>query len=419
MVPRGSRAWRQLGFLAYGGMLGFAQLPELVITALSTGFGNAFRGSLASLVQDINAVKLAAREANQWLGPSEVMLNARLLGENDIRDAYRPRTMVERGLSRAVHTYSLLNLMAPANDMLRSVSSLSYNHQIIEAGVRLIKGQKLKKNELLRIQQTGLDEADLIGIAKQWDKFGEVNGQKHMFAPNANAWDDQVLREKFSLAHILNYDINVIKSGTLSRPKVPLVGVPRAAGSLVVQRGPGDVADQAWRVVTFFRNWTLAAHGRILGRSLQYRDATVLANAVTSLGMGMMYIYFRRAAAGDDQHTDVDELLRESIERSGLLGTIFETDSILENATSGKLGLSALMNPDQARYYDGKTMMQAIFGPLAGGGMDFARASAGLLTGDAEERERAVRRFRRIAPFNNFWLLNNLIRALGTEDENR
>lgn len=390
--PRFLRGARQFTYMTIGGSIALSSIPDLALPIFNRGFANAFRHALLPMLTDMRGIKLAAEEARLALGPSEVLLNSRSLRLFDLGEDFLPRTRIERGLEKGTHAFSLANFMAPWNQAMRNFSALTTNGLVIESAIKVAAGQTLKPKTLLRLQELGLSENMLKRIADQYDRFGGRGGRRRAFAPNTSEWTDDVAKTGIRAAIERASNLDVIKGSPLDRPAIPGIG------------------PELSKTIFMFMNFGLSANTRILGRGLQYRDATVASASVMSVAMGILAVFLKDKAANRDVERTPVQWVAKGFEQAGVSGAIWDFDRYLEQATSGRIGVSALLGTHGARYYSSETMLNALFGPAIG--KMFGVGDVAIRFGDLEVSDTDRRRLRRLIPLQNHFLLSRIFDQL-------
>lgn len=407
--PRFLRGARQFTYMTIGGSIALSSIPDLALPIFNRGFANAFRHALLPMLTDMRGIRLSAEEARLALGPSEVLLNSRSLRLFDLGEDFLPRSRIERGLEKGTHAFSLANFMAPWNQAMRNFSALTTNGFVIESALKVAANRKLSqavakelkqatvKAELpakttLRLRELGLSDDLLIRIADQYDRFGGRGGRRRAFAPNTSEWTDDVAKTAIRAAIERASNLDVIKGGPLDRPAIPGIG------------------PELSKTIFMFMNFGLSANTRILARGLQYRDATVASASVMSVAMGMLAVFLKDKAADRDVERTPVQWVAKGFEQAGVSGAIWDFDRYLEQATSGRIGVSAALGTKGARYYSSETMLNALFGPAIG--KMFGVGDVAIRFGDLEVTDTDRRRLRRLIPLQNQFLLSRLFDQL-------
>lgn len=167
---------------------------------------------------------------------------------------------------------------------------------------------------------------------------------------------------------------------------------------------PLFASQQSMRLITQFRSFTTSAATRITASSLQQRDAQTLFGIVAMIGFGAISCAVHQQLAGREVSDDWATILKEGVDRSGMLSVFGDAHNVLEKTTG--LGVSmAIGGPQSYRYYSRNTI-GALLGPTAGMVGDIAMALCmARAVGDDDLAPLQVRALRRLAPLQNlFWL---------------
>lgn len=389
LSPSVLRVGRGLTYMATGGGIALSSMVDLSVLIMNHGIVNVFKHALIPMIADMKGARLGIENARRMLGPSEIALNSRSKSLLELGEEFVPISRIERGVNVATHAFSLANLMAPWNTLVSNIIALTTQGSAVEAGIRLAKGQDVLAGDLARLEEIGLDKDMLVRIGNEARHNGKSLAAKNAYAPQTHLWNDQDAADALGFAVMRSKSLNLVSGGNLDRP---FVG--RGIGGEVV------------KTLTMYMNYGLASNTRILTRALQYRDARALSGLMASVGMGMFADYLRSVAYNRPIEDDPKKLVFRGIARSGMSGAIFDLDRILEQASGGKVGVSAMMGITEGRYYSPKTAIGAVLGPVAGQTADMVGLVGGLT--DLEFDESDAKRLRRLAPANQIFYLSRL-----------
>ena len=404
--PRALRSLRMWSVMAMGGKIALSSIPDLSMAALNHGLVDprGFGKALGGMMGDMDSLALARADADLALGPSEIISNSRTARLMDIEEDFLPHTKFERGLTKAVHKFSLLNLMAPWNQAMRNLSAYTVQTLIVRSARRVAAGEKLEPGVVGRLAELGLGESMLRRIAAQRSKAVGPGGRIPDMVLRLDRWTDEEAARATKVASYRAYDLNVIKGSVLDRPKFLRQAVP-------------GLGDELSKVVFFFLNFGLAANLRVLGRGLQFKDAAFVSGATLSVGLGMVGQWLKWKASGqkDPPYENLAGWVRGGVEQSGISGFIFDVDRVLDQVTGGRITMSRIVPGRASRFYTPQTTIEALFGLPAG-----QVVSAGWLLGDVMDLDvepADVRRLRRLIPLNNHFAASRAFDAIQKKGE--
>lgn len=404
-APRFMRGLRMWTYMAVGGKIALSSIPDLALPVMNHGFVDtrAFGGMMSKMLGDWQTVRLARQDAEFALGPSELVSGARANRLNEIEQEFAPQTAFGRGLAAATQKFSIINLMGPWNQAMRTFGTMTSMNFIIASSRRAARGEALNSVTIGRLAELGLSEKMMPRIFEQFMKHGGEGagrgGRRIDFAPNIRAWSDIEVRELMRDAVYRSYDMNLIKGGVLDRPR------------FIREMAPG-VGDELSKTILFFLNFGLAANTRILSRGLQFKDAAFASGASLSVALGALAVYLKWQVSGreDPPADSLAGWVKLSVQQSGVSGFVFDVDRIVEQATLGRVGLSSMFNTRGTRYYSPQTAYEAVFGLPVGQLLHATFATAGLIDLDPDKGD--VIRFRRMIPGNNVMGLSRIFDAV-------
>jgi len=192
--------------------------------------------------------------------------------------------------------------------------------------------------------------------------------------------------------------------------------IARETDKIIVTPGIGDRplmmsqllgSPELAQLVFQFRGFAFASAQRVAIAGLQQRDAAVLNGFLLSVGLGMLSYFIRVPLSGYEFSDDPRVWVAEGVDRSGVMGWLFDVNNIAEKATRGQVGVNALVGGPQMTRYASRNVWGAILGPTMGTGDDLFRVTGGLATGEWNEGD--TRALRRLVPYQNLFYLRWLL----------
>jgi hypothetical protein len=138
---------------------------------------------------------------------------------------------------------------------------------------------------------------------------------------------------------------------------------------------------------------------------MQRRDAEVVQGMIGLIGMGAQTYVAKEMIAGRDPKTDIDTLLVEGINRSGVTGLFGDYVMGLSNAFLGTQGTSR---------YAGRSIEGLFLGPSADIVKELAQTGVNLSDGEITDAD--ARKLKRMLPFSNLFYIRMLMQKLRDEE---
>lgn len=391
-IARNARAYT---YLAFGGGIVLASVPDMALLMNFFGMDNVFRAQFARLAGDMRTLKLAKAEARDLLGAHEIITNARAHQLFDIQNEFASGSVLERGLDKAVHVFSIATGISPWNQLLKDSIAYTTVSYVARMSRQVRAGKAISKINRERLGELGLNDAALRRIADQYEAhaFRDEGGKILDLIPKTDTWDDETAARLFRISVQQARDKVLIYGGTGDRPRIPGLG--------------GELS----RSILMFRNFSLGSQTRLLGRLAQTRDHRLITHLLTGTAFGMLSIYLKAISAGRDPPQDLATWMQQGFEQSGLSGVIFDVDDIIENVSGGRFGVSALTGTaTKRRFYSGNQLFGSVVGPVGDIAADLLFLPSDLL--DEEISDRDIGKIRRLLPLQNFIGIRRLWDAL-------
>jgi hypothetical protein len=245
----------------------------------------------------------------------------------------------------------------------------------------------MSKREVEKLAMAGIDSEMAGRIAQQFSRHGERGS---VWLANTREWSDRYAIEAFRAAIVKEVDRAIVTPGIGDRPLW--------------------MSTELGKVVGQFKSFAFASTQRVLLAGLQQRDAAVLNGTLLSLALGMGVYALKSRVAGKETSEDPAVWVREGVDRSGVLGWLYETGNISEKFTRGLIGPRALTGGEMASRYASRGVFGALFGPTVGRVEDIAKATGAAVSNEFSESD--VRALRRLIPYQNLFYLRGLFDQL-------
>ncbi|MGH8568333.1 MAG: hypothetical protein ACREXU_10020, partial [Gammaproteobacteria bacterium] len=233
------------------------------------------------------------------------------------------------------------------------------------------------------LAQSGISPEVAGRIAAEFEKHGE---RGTVWLANTQAWTDREAIAGFRAAVLKEADSTIVTPGVGDRPLWMSTELGRTVGQ--------------------FKTFSFAATQRVLLSGLQQRDMATLNGTLLSIALGMGVYHLKSQAAGRETSDDPAVWVREGVDRSGILGWLYETGNIAEKFTRGLIGPRAITGGELSSRYASRGVFGALFGPTVGRVEDIARATGSAVSGEFNESD--VRALRRLIPYQSIFYLRSL-----------
>lgn len=364
------------------GKIVIANLPDLARVIIYKGIGDKWALAMAKGFQDINLTGLSKDQLVRVAVAHEKSTQTRLHLMNDIEDMPFPnkiemtsrwmadQTMLWTGMTH----FQIMNKMATA-------------HMFQDEFVRSV----LKGVNRAKAKHLGIDDAMYDAIKVQIDKHAVKDGG--LYSANVGAWTDRLAIEAMERAAIKEVDTVVVTPGL--GEKFTFLKHPLMAASFQ------------------FKSFIQAAMFRLTLPAMQDRSMNSYKLILAMTMMGGFSYYLRQKASGQKVETNPVLLMREAIDRSGLLGYGMEMFNMSQKAfgIDPFTDIPRLAGADvpkvQATRYQGRSAAESILGPTYGLVQPLGTVIHPSSTVD--ERTHAVRR---MMPWQNHWALDRGLSAV-------
>lgn len=385
------RAIRQLNYTRLLGGMTLSAIPDLARAVMVHGFSRTFNDALVPMVKNWKTFSANARQLRDMGAATDMVMNSRAKALADIEDDFGRFTKFERALGAANDTFGMVSLMAPWNTALKQIVGTMSQTRLLRAMQADVAG-KIGKKELEYLRSAGISADDARIVLKQFDEHGGI--EDGIYAPNANAWTDR--------------DAYVALQSAVNRDVDRIIVTPGQDLPLAATGAWGEIGRMAFQ----FKSFAIASTQRMMLAGLQQRDLAALNGLMLSTALGMVSYAVKQKDANRPISDDPKVWLREGIDRSGVTGWFFEANNMLEKATRGTVGVSALTGGPPMSRYASRNMIGAILGPTAGTISGLASVSQNVSAatlGDEPLKASDIHAARRLLPYNNLLGFRQLV----------
>lgn len=390
LVLRANRVVRNLNYLRLLGGMTVSAIPDMGRIVFTHGLTSTFRDGFIPLVSNFRKFRLAAEEVKQAGTALDMVLDSRTMALADITGEFGRHSKFERGIQSLSSKFGVASLMSPWNASMKQFSGMVVMTNILRSARNVVDGTATSK-EIRLLAQSNIDKDMAQRIATMFDKHGDNAGD--VWLAKAAKWEDIAAQETFRGAVVRDVDRIVVSPG---------------------QDRPLWMSTELGKTVGQFKSFSISAMQRITLAGLQQRDAAALNGLMVTMGLGAVSYYLSQKIAGRDVSDDPSVWAVNAFDRSGLAGWMMEGNNIVEKATRGRVGLSALTGEEVSRYAT-RNVTGAFLGPTPGTVSDIFSASGAIFAGDFSRAD--LNKMRQMVPAQNLfyvrWLFNQMEQGAG------
>jgi hypothetical protein len=386
-MARVANAAKQVNNLTSMGVSAISSLPDMAGAIFRWGIGSVLTDGWTPFLRGLTGKSEAFTKFKSQMRAigigAETAINARQHAMDDVMEAYRPQSPVERGLQWASDKFFIANLQAPQTDAFKTIAAHVAVSEILKASQAAATG-KASKKQLANLIESGIDANMATKIAAEFGRAGEVIDGVRL--PNTADWTDRAAADALNAAVARETDIAVVTPGQekplwMSKPVVSVFGQ--------------------------FKAFTASANERILIAGLQRRDAATLQGLVFSAGLGMLSYKLNSVFGGVETSDRPQDWFKEGISRGGVLGWIEEGNALASKVTRGSVDVYRAIGADKpASRFVSRSALDMLLGPTAGKVKDAFQVGGSAATADWQESD--TRALRRLMATQNLFYLRGL-----------
>lgn len=434
------------GVSALGGMGGVvpSSLTEMAMPFMVHGLSNTFRGLKTYITSHGPIFKKLVGDVVEELGEDEALFFGsmnRFIAENGLHASYsrggRVLGAIHNGVNKAQIPFYWANLLTPWTNWWKRFSRvIGYQRFIRDAYIvtdRIdpLTGKAISPEQvaqkLKELKKYGIDQKTARLITTM-----PIERQGKNFLPNTLAWNEvkggAVARRKLKVAVYMSGENTIITPDITDTPDI-VAGATTFTGKEwdAIFANPlvnrvfkpqktqyGYKVNATWASLPFqFMPWAFAATNRMLvggGQSLSNGQGQVVVAMGMMLLLGSLVTYVKNPTAFENMTNE--ELVAESIERSGLLTIFgdlnFMLESVSEGFTDTPIGVRPLLGLEpRFGNVDSGSALGEILGPGPSIPIDLVR----IYAGDYDYKtDHAM--LRRMLPLQNLIFFKRLLRPL-------
>lgn len=381
---RAGRVARNVNFLRLLGGMTISALPDLARPMMQHGLAKSLQ-PLGVMLRNMSAIKAATKDLREMAVGLDYVLSTRTKAIADLTDPYSRRSALERGLNWGTQKFGNWSLMNQWNSTLKSWSGLIVQSRILDNAQLLSAGKELPQKEIRKLAQLGIDQTMLGRIAEQYSKHGEDMGG--LLTGHSHLWDDRVVREAFQAAVLKDVDSTIVTPGAGDTPLM--------------------MSTEAGKIIMQFKTFIFASHNRVLASGIQQGDASFYLGALGSIALGAMVYTMKQNLSGREVDYRPNNLVKEGLDRSGMLGWLSEPVNTVENMSGGRFGLGAMFGAPPVSRFQSRNAIGALMGPTFDMAGDSATIANGVLNGEFDDKQ--THAVRKLLPYQNLFYISPLL----------
>ncbi|HFF9830523.1 hypothetical protein V6307_15005 [Serratia marcescens] len=387
---RAGRVARNVNFLRLLGGMTISAATDLMRPVMQHGLSKSLR-PMGAMLRNMAAVKVATKDLREMAVGLDYVLSTRTKAIADLTDPYSRRSAFERGLNWGTQKFGNWTLMNQWNSALKSWSGLIVQSRILDNAQLLTAGKEVPQKEIRKLAQIGIDQSMLRRIGEQFAKHGEdMDG---LLTGHSHLWDDRAVREAFQSAVLKDVDSTVVTPGVGDTPLM----MSNEVGKMILQ----------------FKTFIFAQHNRVIASGIQQGDASFYLGAMGTIALGAMVYVMKQKLSGRDIDYSPNNLVKEGIDRAGMIGWLSEPLNAVENISGGRFGLGAMFGAPPVSRFQSRNAIGALLGPTFDMAGDGAVIANGVLNGEFDSKQ--VHAVRKVMPYQNLWAIAPLLNKVEEE----
>jgi hypothetical protein len=377
------RMLMNMNYLAMLGGMTLSAFSDVARPVMTHGLTRVMGDGLKPLMTDFAAFKAAASDVKETGVGLDMVGNTRaraLMGLDEFAPFQNRAEAITGAMSQQ---FGVASLMAPWNAAAKQFTGVITQNRMMKSIKALAAGKEIAAKETEYLAANFIDKSMAKKIAAQFEEFGEATDS--VLIPNARNWKDIEAAEAFRAAIRKQVDQIIVTPG---------------------QDKPLWMSKSGWRLMGQFRSFSVASMQRTMLAGLQQRDAAVLNGVALAVTLGAMSYVTKSKLGKYETDTSVSRLIREGVDRSGVLAWLVDANQVTEKLSRGRIGINAIMGGPPLSRYASRSALEAVFGPSYGMAGNMVQVAGNALAGDWQSSD--THTVRRMMPYNNLFYLNTL-----------
>jgi len=377
------RALMNVNYLSMLGGMTISAFTDVARPVMAHGINRVMGDGITAAATDWKSFKAAASDVREAGTALDMVTNTRAKALFGLDEFMPFQNKAEAVTGAMAQNFGVVSLMAPWNAGMKQFAGVMTQTRMLRSIKKLAEGKDISKSEVEYLAANFIDKNTAKKIAEQFDQFGTETDK--VMIPNARDWADRQAQDTFRAAIRKEVDRIIVTPG---------------------QDKPLWMSKSGWRLMGQFRSFAVASTQRTMLSGLQQRDMAVLNGAIMSVFLGSMSYAVKSSIAGYEVDTDPAKLLREGVDRSGLLAWLTDANNVVEKISRGRVGVSALMGGPPMSRYASRSALEAVFGPTYGMAGNLVQVAGNAFAGDWQASD--THTVRRMMPYNNLFYVRSL-----------
>lgn len=381
---RAGRVARNVNFLRLLGGMTISAATDLMRPVMQHGLSKSLR-PMGVMLRNMAAIKVATKDLREMAVGLDYVLSTRTKAIADLTDPYSRRTALERGLNWGTQKFGNWTLMNQWNSALKSWSGMIVQSRILDNAQLMAAGKEISQKDIRKLAQLGIDQSMLGRISQQFSKHGEdMDG---LLTGHSHLWDDRVVREAFQSAVLKDVDSTVVTPGVGDTPLL--------------------MSSEVGKSILQFKTFIFAQHNRVIVSGIQQGDASFYLGSLGTIALGAMVYVMKQKLSGRDVDYSPNNLVKEGIDRAGMIGWLSEPLNTVENISGGRFGLGAMFGAPPVSRFQSRNAIGALLGPTFDMAGDGATIANGVLNGEFDDKQ--THAVRKLLPYQNLFYISPLL----------
>jgi len=382
IFTKGTQAVRTLNYMTKLGGVVFSSIADITRHNTVHGLNRVFGKGLKTLITNVKAVKLSAKDAGLTGQYKENILGQRTAVMADLNNPYNRDSKFSVMMDYFAENFSKLNGLNYWNNYQKGFASMLTQERLI---TNIRNFDNIKKKERTYMAFLGIDK-DNISILQDQIKKHSFD-EKGFPIANLEKWGNRDALRLYQNA--LNMDVE----------------------RTIVTKGVGDVPlfmnTEVGKTIMQFKSFSLAAHQQVLIAGLQQKDAAAVLGFTSAIAAGMLVYYLKSVAAGREISDDPEVWITEGLDRSGLIPVIMEVNGVMDKVG---LGAGSLLTDKPLSRFQSRNLAGTLAGPSFGLVNDAGVILSMISRGEISESD--ARTIRRNIPLQNITYLRKIFDEL-------
>lgn len=342
------------------GFAGVTSLPDLAGPIFYHGLTKTLADGWApffSAVSNPDVLKMSNRELRAMSIAAEIENSTRGNALAELAEVYHPQTKAERAIKYASDRFFLLNMQAQETQVAKQMAGRVAMADFLRAVKAEAEGTATQR-QIVNLRESNVDAS----MAKRiWEQFNSPEGGATIdgtMLPNTANWTDERAKMHAIAAIARDVERAVVTPG---------------------QEKPLWISTNAGGLIGQFKTFSIASGNKLLISNLQRREFESLQGLVASVGLGVLSYRLSTLIRGDKWPERPQDVIKEGISRSGILGPMEDINMFAAKASSGYVDMYKLIGADKPLSRNAnRTILSSMLGPTAGKVESIARVTGAL-----------------------------------------